>query len=275
MANRFSSVICWLVLVVVFTLEGCEQRYRKDVSAYEQVVDPNLLVDPNFVVPEYVSRAIEATGGRQAWMRTKKIALDCRVTFYQDDGSFYLTEQCHEIYPWSNSIRISAEEPQGTFVRQLSNGVLRVWKGTEQVDRLPIAGLDHDFAEAMLSVTTAPVRFFDKQTEFAKGTQPVKIEGQWYYPIIRIVRPINGEPSVQGRGKTKAVFYQNRDTSVIDLVWFAAKAGAEFESAGIMVHGYDYREVKRNGVWLPGKVEIFVTDASGAHRQRLAVIDFH
>ncbi|MHC4337180.1 MAG: hypothetical protein ACYSTG_04420, partial [Planctomycetota bacterium] len=135
MANRFSSVICWLVLVVVFTLGGCEQRYRKDVSAYEQVVDPNLLIDPNFVVPEY------------AWMRTKKIALDCRVTLYRDDGSFYLTEQCHEIYPWSNSIRISAEEPQGRFVCDFSNGVFRVLQGGERVDAPLITMFDVHFAE--------------------------------------------------------------------------------------------------------------------------------
>ena len=276
MANRFSKVICWFVFVMVFVVAGCQRGYRKDVPAYEQVVDanlsidPNLLIDPNFIVPDYASRAIEATGGRQAWMRTKKLTIESRATFYHLDDSFYLTEQEYEIHPWSNAIQISGEEPQGRFVCRFSGGAFSVLKGAERVDALPIAVLNRSFAEAILNITTAPVRFLDKSAEFTKELQPVKIMGQWYRPIRRTIRPASSEPGVPQLAKTKAVFYQNRDNSLIDLLWLGDVDGETF----LTVRGYDYHEVEKNGVRLPAKIEIFITDASGASPRRLAKVDF-
>jgi hypothetical protein len=198
----------------------------------------------------------------------------------QLSGSFYLTEQCHEIYPWSNSIRISAEEPQGRFVCDFSNGVFRVLQGGERVDAPLITMFDVHFAEAILNITTAPARLLDLGAlPFTKLSDPVKKEGRWYYPIEMYhlgcePNGIRGESYVM-RTRLKAVFYLNRDSSLVEFVWFPTKGDPELLRAGIAVRGYDYREVEKSGVWLPGKVEIFVTDASGAHRQRLAVIDFH
>ncbi|GAF97253.1 unnamed protein product, partial [marine sediment metagenome] len=102
MINRLSNTVCWLVLVIAFVVAGCKQEYKpdeSDVLAY--VPDVNTIV----VTDNHTPRAIKATGGYQAWMETIKIELDCVVTFYNPDGSFYLTEQHYEIYPWSNSIR--------------------------------------------------------------------------------------------------------------------------------------------------------------------------
>ena len=264
MINRFSNIMCWLVLAAVFVVVGCEQEHKEDASRPRAG-----LTDPNFVMPEYASRAIEATGGRQAWMKTKKLELDCVVTIYKPDGSFYLTEQHHEIYPMSNSIRISAEEPQGKFVCQLSAGIFSVLEGAEQVDDLPVAIENFHFAEAILDITTAPVRFLDKPFAFNKGPKPAKIEGQWYYPIERekiLVDDIADLPYWP-----KVVFCQNTGTSRIDMIWFADTAEKKF----LAVRGYDYKEVEKGSILVPTKIEIFVTDPAGVLRERLVKIDYY
>ena len=270
MINRFSKII-WLVLIAAFVVAGCEQEQKEETSVYE------LLTDPNFVMPEYASRAVEATGGLEAWMKTKKLEFDCVVTLYKSDGSFYLTEQNHEIYPPSNSIRISAEEPQGKLVWQLSGEIFTVsgslssstLEGAEQGDTLPIVAVDRYFAEAILDITTAPVRFLDESFAFTKGPKPVKMEGQWYYPIERA--KILVDDIVDFPYWSKVVFYQNRDSSRVDMLWFVAAGEKKF----LAVRGYDYRKVEKKGVSAPTRVEIFRTDADGVLRERLVKIDYY
>ncbi len=282
MTNRFSKII-WLVLIAAFVVAGCEQGQKEETSVYE------VLLDPNFVMPEYASRAIEATGGLdqplrgaglEAWRNKKKLELDCVVTLYKPDGSFYLTEQHHEIYPPSNSVRISALEPQGKFVWQLSGGIFTVLEGAEQVGALPIMAVNYYFAEAILDITTAPVRFLDKSFAFTKGTKPVKIEGQWYYPIERA-------PPLRGAGREKiladdliladipywpkVVFCQNTGTARIDMLWFVGAGEEKF----LAVRGYDYKEVEKGGILVPAKIEIFATDADGVLQERLVKIDYY
>jgi hypothetical protein len=266
MANQFSNTVCWLILVMVFVVAGCEQEYKPDVDVLAQGPDEDALA----AIPNHTSRTIKATGGLRAWTEAKKLRADCVFTFYDSDGSRYMTEQCYEIYPWSNSIRIFAEEPRGKFVCQLSEGVFSVSKGPEQVRALRTAVVNRYFAEAILNITTAPVRFLDKSVEFTKELQPVKIKGQWYYPIRQTIRLASSELGVSQLAKTKAVFYQNRDSSLVDLLWLGDVDGETF----LAVRGYDYHEVRKNSVWLPAKIEIFATDTSGALQQRLVKIDF-
>jgi len=261
MINRFSNIMCWLVLAAVFVVVGCEQEHKEDASRPRTG-----LTDPNFVMPEYASRAIEATGGRQAWMKTKKLELDCVVTLYKPDGSFYLTEQNHEIYPMSNSIRISAEEPQGKVVCQLSAGIFSVLEGAEQVGALPIMA-NRYFAEAILNITTAPVRFLDKSFAFTKGTKPVKMEGQWYYQIERAKIPVADVAPYW----PKVVFLQNTGTARVDMLWFVEAGEKKF----FAIRGYDYKEVEKGSILVPTKIEIFRTDASNVLLERLVKIDYY
>ncbi|MHC4460286.1 MAG: hypothetical protein ACYS6W_08555 [Planctomycetota bacterium] len=259
MINRFSKII-WLILAAAFVLAGCEQEQKEETSVY------NVLLDPNFVMPEYASRAIGATGGLEAWMKTQKLEFDCVVTLYKSDGSFHLTEQHHEICPWLNSIWISAEEPQGKFVWQLSSGLFSVLEGAEQVDTLPIAIENRQFAEAILDITTAPMCFLEKSFAFTKGTKPVKIEGQWYYPIERAKIFIGRLPNW-----SKVVFYQNIGTARVDMLWFVEVGEKKF----FAIRGYDYREVEKKGISVPTRIEIFGTDSAGVLRERLVKIDYY
>jgi len=243
MLSRFSIVVCGLLL---FT--ACRpQQSTGDPLA--RGPDVNAIV----VTEDFISRAVAATGGYEAWINTEKFRLDCVVTFYNTDDSFYLTQQHHEIYPWSNSVRISATEPQGKFTWLLSRDKFTPAKGQVQYDM-------RNLLYAVQAITMAPVRFLDGAAEFSKPSEPIKIQGLWYYPIESLVPA--GEPR-------KIVFYQNRDTSLVDIISFSAEKGP------LLVRGYDYRKVKETGVLLPTRIEVFSTNAAGVIQHRLLKIDYY
>lgn len=261
MSNRISEIIC-LVLVAVFILAGCERQREEKADVLTGGPEVEAISPPS----EEAARTIKATGGLNAWKNTTKLQFDCVVTFYQPDGSFYLTEQRYDVHPWLNSIQISADEPQAKFVWQLSHGQFNVLHGAGQIDAMTVPG--RCLAEGILNIITAPVRFLDKPVEFTKQDMPVKIHGQWYYPIER--------KSSGGVALTSdAVFYQDRDNFFVDLIRFArmdAEAGGRMSVQ--YVRGYDYEKVDK-GIMAPKRIEIFGTDARDRSRERLVKIDCH
>ena len=267
MGNRFSKTI-WMVLVVAFIFTGCQRKYKEEA---EDVLDSGPVLEAISVTPDYVVRAIESAGGWKAWTRTKELQLDCVVTFYQPDGSFHLTEHHHVVYPWSNSIQISAREPKGSFVWQLSKGKFDILQNGGQNDALPVVIGSNHFAEMILSVITIPARFLDESAEFSKETTGLKIQGQWYYPITRRSKPVLGAEPEPARHLSKAVFYQDRDSSLVDMLLFADMTGEKF----LAVRGYDYTEIEKEGVRVPVRIEIFRTDTRGNLQERLVKIDYH
>ncbi len=263
MINHSSKRVCWLIIVSALLIAGCQQQRKPKWQQQQLAYGPD--IEKIVVTNDYTPRAIEAAGGYQLWLKTVQIDLDCVVTFYNHSGSFYLTEQHYRTYPWSNSIRISAVEPQGSFLLQLSEGSFTVLQGAEQVKSLPIAVCRRYLAEAVLNITTAPVRLLDKSFEFTKKPEPVKMEGLWYYPIER--REIELYEIMEYW--SKVIFYQNKDSSLIDMIWFASAGRKEF----LAVRGYDYRELEKDGILVPSKIEIFETDAQGLLQHRLVKID--
>ncbi len=286
MIKQSFSSIC-LVIAVIFIAAGCGQQRKKDVEILARGPDFEKLVVPG----DYADAAIKATGGLQRWAKVKKVQLDCVVTFYQPEGSFYLTEHRFYIYPWSNSIEVFGKEPLGAIAWQLSDEQFMLLPGNEGIDPnlsgMPV--LCRDYADAMLKITTTPVQFLQAGAVFVKGPDAVKMEGLWYHPIeSRSSRDSLQEegPQAQSRDRdppsqsrdrqgavvkpywSKVVYYQNRDTSLVDLLWLADEQG-KF----LAVRGYDYKDVQKAGVLLPTKIEIFHTDARAVSRERLVKID--
>ena len=270
MGNRFSKTI-WMVLSVAFIFTGCQREYKEEAV---DVLESGPNIKMTSVAPDYVVKAIEAVGGWKAWGRTKELQLDCVVTFYQPDGSFHLTEQHHVVYPWSNSIQISAREPEGSDLWQLSRAKFDVLQEGGQGDALPVLIGSNHFAEMILSSMTIPARFLDESAEFAKETTGIKIQGQWYYPISRLSKPVAGtelESTQDISPLSEAVFYQDRDSSLIDMLLFDFMSGDDY----LVVRGYDYTEVEKNGVRVPARIEIFRSDSRGNLQERLVKIDNH
>jgi hypothetical protein len=253
------------ILIFSFLSAGCEQQREKDVDVLALAQEAEVISIPS----NEAGQAIEATGGLNAWKKTTQLQLDCVVTFYHPDGSFYLTEQHYEVHPWLNSIQISADEPQGKFAWQWSDGKFDVLKGSGQIDALPKAMPSCCFAEAILDIITAPVRFLDGSVEFAKSSDPVRIQGKWYYPIKR-------QEKIFAARISEAVFYQDRDSSLVNMIRLSCTGtGSAIDRTVQYVRGYDYKEVEKTGLHVPTRIEIFETDARDRTQKRLVKIDCH
>lgn len=271
-----------LIIIAACISAGCQQQVKEDAFAAE----PN--AEDVAAMAAYLSQAFEAAGGVQAWVRTKRLDLDGVVTFYRPDGSFYLTEHHFEVYPWSSSIRISAKEPVADFVWEFSPGKFRTVKGDAEENVAPMRVPYRDYAEAVLTVATAPARFLDSTARFVRDSAPVKMEGLWYWPVERLY-PIQEQdeggdqqilvgsaeadedgPATPEPYWSKVVFYQNRESSLVNMLWFADVDEDKFLS----VRGYDYAATREEGVLVPTKIEIFNTDALGVFKERMIEVDF-
>lgn len=248
----------WVVLATVGLITGCQ---HKDVNVLAR--EPNL--QGTYISSEYQGRAIEAAGGLNAWAKVTKMQFDGLVNFYQPDGSFYLTKQKYIIYPWSNSIEIFGKEPEGNFTWRFSQGQFEVLQGLGQIPNVRSVINNQCFAEAILSIITVPVSFLDKSVEFNEGTNPIKIQGQWYYPIVRRRRAdIESNLSVYN-----AVFYQNRENSTIEMIGIDCLGVEQF----LTVRGYDYNEIKEGDIIVPRRIEIYLTNSQNSLQRRLVKID--
>ena len=254
MINRFSKTIL-LVVVTFFIVVGCEQQQQQQ---QKEELSPH--------IPAYKQKAVEKAGGLEAWDKTINLESDCVVTFYQPDGSFNLTEQHHEISPWLNLIHISAQETQGKSIWEFSPAGLRVIERTERTSFFPVGLGAEDFAKAILDITTAPVQLLKSKAGLMRGSSPVKVEGRWVYRIEQVGVKTGSEPYWP-----KRLFYQNRDSSLVDMLWFTGIDRGTF----LAVRGYYYREVEKGGVVVPAKIEIFTTDVQGVIQHRLVKIDYH
>jgi len=259
MIGRYSNLVYGLVFLTALVCAGCQPRQKQ----VEDILACGPDVETISVTKGYAARAIAAAGGYKAWIETKKLSLDGVVTFYKSDDSFYLTEQHYEVYPWSNSIRISSVEPQGKLTWQLSRAVAKEEQFQHTGAGFPIRLCgEHCFCELLLDLITVPVRFLDKPVEFTEISEPVKIKGRWYYPIERANHCNAGIWS-------EAIFYQNRDSGLVDIIRFTdVDNGSSFA-----VRGYDYSRVEKDGIQIPAKIEIFQADVAGDLSHRLVKID--
>ena len=267
----FNRTIVWgLLLSTAFAVTGCQEPQQKplgDPLAYGPAdVNSIVVTDLSGVAQaksdNFAAQAIAATGGRETWAKTKKLQLDCVVTFYNKDGTYYLTEQYHDIYPWSNAIRVSSVEPQGKFVGLLVNDSFKAESPAQVRVQYDIRNMMY----AVRYITTAPVRFLDKSVRFVKDA-PVRMEGLWYYPI----RCSMLSSQTTGNEPRQVAFYQNRDSTFIDIIRFVNPAGMK----SLMVRGYDYRIAKEAGLLLPTRVEVFKTNLVGVIQHRLLKIEYH
>ncbi len=222
-------------------------------------------------LPDYALWAVNVTGGSRNWMRAEKLEFDCVVTFYRPDKSRYLTEHHFEVHPWSNSIIISSQEPLSRFVWLFVGGQFKTLEGSSNVDVAGKMITYRDYAEAVLTLTTAPVRFADDGAEFNRESKPAKVEGVWYYPINGVYKPEPGRPAGKAAKPywSRVVFYQQRKKSVISMVQFVRAD----ENKCLAVRGYDYADVSKQGVALPSRIELFSADASCVLKERLVTLD--
>jgi hypothetical protein len=252
---------CFYAFLILFILTGCRKEYENDVNVLAIEPQSKMISVPT----DYVNNSIEAAGGLENWGKIIQLEFDCLVTYYQSDDSFYLTEQHYDIYPWSNSIQISGEEPQGRYICQLSQGQFDILEDNEQI-RNSIVNIGNScLAEAILNIMTIPARLIDNSVVFTRGNAPINIQGELYYPVTRQSRNAN-QNSVN---ESDAVFYQDTNNYLVDMIWLICQNGKNF----VLVRGHDYIKIKNSDIFIPSKIEIFKTDVQGMSKDKLVKIE--
>jgi len=265
-----------LIALATLTLTGCGRQAQdpsRDLDLLATGPDQEALP----AAPPHVAAAIEATGGLATWTQCKRLTFDGVVTAYQPDGSYYLTEHHFYLCPWGNAIQVSAQEPQTGLACRIVEGQYRLLDGEGKMDVSPLSVCYRDYAEAVLQIVTAPARMLRDGATLVRKPIPVMISGAWYYPIEAKFEATKIVSKGLGRDKitviepywTQGVYYQNQNGSLADIIWLGNAAAQKF----LIVRGYDYARLVKDGTLVPTKIEVFQSDADGVQGQRLALID--
>ncbi len=248
-------------LLILFILTGCRKEYENDINILALEPQAKMISVPT----DYFTYSIEVVGGLENWGEIKQLDFDCLVTYYQSNGSFYLTEQRYDIYPWSNSIQISGEEPQGRYIWQLSQGQFHILEDNDQIRNSIVSNSNSCFAEAVLNILTIPARLLDNSFDFTRGNAPISVHGKLYYPVTRQSRNVS-ENSVD---ESNAIFYQDANNYLVDIIWLDCQNTDNF----ILVRGYDYIKIKYSDIFIPSRIEISETNAQGMSQNKLVKIE--
>jgi hypothetical protein len=239
-----------LMVITAVSCVGCTKQ-----NAKQQSTTPHA---PHIVsVPAFAKTAVDAVGGEQAWANTQVILGGCTAKFYRPDGSFYLTRQRHAVYPWSDSIRIYASEPQGTFVWQLTGTDFTLLEGTpQQAENLPMTLCNPFIARVIWSIMASPASIAtNTDPNTATLGKAVRIEGIWHHPL----KIVGGQ-----------AWYQNVDSGILDLYRIEYSDKHIFLTA----RGYGYRSVEKTDIMLPTKIEIFSSDTAASESRRIIELDY-
>lgn len=277
-ARRCVLLIGLTALIVI----GCGRQVTRDAQEEDRRLD-TLAVGPDrealarLAPPDYVVDVVKASGGISAWVKNERLRAVGVVKLYRPDDSFYLTQHKFEVYPWSDAIRISASEPRGRLVWEMVAGRFEMVEGAPVMDVSPLYGAYAGYADAFLQIVTAPVRLLDRGNQLNRQPVPFRRGGQWYEKIevkfapgmLAVAGVDRGDQRMSQPYWTDGVFYVNRASALIDMIWLGNAATEEY----LTVRGYDYSTLESAGVRVPSKVEVFRADPDGTVRDRLAQID--
>lgn len=239
MTKRCRVIIFLLIVGVFFYVSSCQMYLEKQPSA--DTDSP-------------AEQAPKTCGSGES------IAAQCVVSFYSGNGSKYISEQQHKICPVSETITILADEPQGSFIWELSADRFQILKGTSRSVSTPKASINRVTAKIILTSLLAGGGFTPESEKLL--LEPAKIDGQWYQPIELRSGPPNSWALLR--------LFQNMDSMRIDMV----KLEDVEQKILLLARSYNYRWISEIGKNLPTKIDVFSTDNKGFPLQRLLQIDY-
>ncbi len=261
-ARVMSSAV--LIVLIALALTGCGRK-----AARESAPDLSLLAtgpqrQPLPTPRAFVSAALDATGGLAAWERCRQIEFHAAVTACERDGCYYLTEHDFVVWPWSDSVQVTAREPRANLTWQIVRGRYHAARADPNTDVSPLRGLSREYADAVLQIATAPVRMLEDRVLLGPRPATVQIVGQWYLPIDAKFKEQTAAPDW-----TQGIYFQSVDRSVVDMIWLGNPVTHKF----IIARGYDYAPATNGGVLIPTKIEVFQSDPDADIGPRLALVD--
>jgi len=181
----------------------------------------------------------------------------CVMRYFNDSGSFYMTEQTHRFCPDSLSLEITGNEPQGTLVCKM-NGQNFQWSGAKSSDKNPEITLCRaDILAAVFYSFTAGGGLLKTADH---NIEPVKFEGRWYVPI-----PLKNTGSV-----LKITAMRNLDSGIVDAV----KIENASARTALLARSSQPWFVERLNKSLPKKIDIFDISSGVASKTLLLQVGY-
>ena len=205
-------------------------------------------------------RTIETTKFKPIPCEENIISADCIVTFYGPKSGKYLSRQHHEICPAPAGITISADEPQGRLVVQLSEKGFELPTPRTNPNEFVNTMQHPNIAECLLTSILAGAGFIDATSGVELA--PTRIQGQWYKPT----ELTHLEPPRPSR-----TIFKNNDTNLTDLVHIKDPAAG----ATLIARSYNYRWFEKIGRHIPMKIDIYTTTPNAEIEQLLMQINYH
>lgn len=163
------------------------------------------------------------------------VTLSCVGKFLVSDGSWYLTEQKHEIYTASDAMRLTADEPCGQIVLIVQDGKLDIKKkaktGVPDKDMLALM-TDEGICKGLLGLYLAEI----KPQSGSSQNGDIVFSGQAY--------------SLLGSDNKTVELYKNKATKKNNLVISQSKKR-------YLLFGYNYLELETGG-YIPSKIDIYL-----------------
>lgn len=186
------------------------------------------------------------------------IVTACIAGYFQKDDAPYITQQQHLFAPKAHYLKITASEPTGDYVFTLSKGNFKSTKQkTPFLSGLPASFMNEQLATALFYSFTAGAGLLDT-AQFTTADN-VKIEGQWYQPLI--------PPSFNGN--TAVCLLRNINTKRIELAQLSqaqmidsdptpeAIACTIVGQKKWLLRSYNLRYNSELGVLVPMKIDVF------------------
>lgn len=184
------------------------------------------------------------------------ISADCIVTFFDGQGSKYISQQHHTIYPQVSAIKVEAAEPEGNFQWELFNGVFKTVRSGSS--KSPVTLCSNEIARAIILTVSAKGGFLDDNA----GTllEPMSIAGQVYQPVV--LYSVDHDP-------IKLKIY--RDVSSHKVGW--VEVGSS--KALLAARGYNPRNFKGSDKIMPTSIDIYDTDKDGRPSDRIMKLEYN
>jgi hypothetical protein len=265
-----------LIVSAVLMLTGCGWLASHSASPASDVLATGPDPESPPVPRPWTVPVLEATGGLANWSKCTKLEFRGVVKAYQPDGGFYLTEHRFDVYPWSDAIQVSAREPGADLTWQMEKGLYRppAWDPNHAVS--PLNAFCREYTEAVLQITTTPVRMLDTNLTLTPRPGTVQIEGRWYRSLEARYKAEKAVSRASAWKKTvvaepfwtQGIYFQDLEGSYVDMIWLGSPASEKY----LLVRGYDYAKTA-DGVLVPTKIEVFQSAPDASIGPRLALVD--
>ena len=179
---------------------------------------------------------------------------DCIVSYFDTDGSVYLTEQLHSFCGSSKQMIVSSLEPEGKIIWKLSSGRFETisWAEKETENKL----MDHNIARVLMSSMLAGSDMLGG--EASDAGESVKIGGKWYEPIV-----------ISSSKGARQTAYRSILTKRIDMVELIDKS----DGSSYISNCFNYKFLKAINKTTPTKLEVTVKK-QGKDRIRLLQVEY-